>query len=160
MQWPRAKYIQDRLSVYHTATCLLNRPSQAYRKTYVSSLLTLLNHPNCSSLIPANTEHVPTDLPSFLFFAEHLKVALEEYMMRMPKVRILRTKKREGLIRTRLLGAAAAKGEVITFLDSHCEANINWLPPLLGEQYTETYISISITVRQKKQARSFTWTNF
>ncbi|XP_038125920.1 polypeptide N-acetylgalactosaminyltransferase 10-like [Cyprinodon tularosa] len=62
---------------------------------------------------------------------EHLKVALEEYMTRIPKVRILRTKKREGLIRTRLLGATAAKGEVITFLDSHCEANINWLPPLL-----------------------------
>ncbi|XP_038563990.1 polypeptide N-acetylgalactosaminyltransferase 10-like [Micropterus salmoides] len=62
---------------------------------------------------------------------EHLKVPLEEYMIRMPKVRILRTKKREGLIRTRLLGAATAKGEVITFLDSHCEANFNWLPPLL-----------------------------
>uniref|UniRef100_A0A671TQY6 Polypeptide N-acetylgalactosaminyltransferase n=1 Tax=Sparus aurata TaxID=8175 RepID=A0A671TQY6_SPAAU len=62
---------------------------------------------------------------------EHLKVALEEYMVRFPKVRILRTKKREGLIRTRLLGAGAAKGEVITFLDSHCEANVNWLPPLL-----------------------------
>ncbi|XP_038133612.1 polypeptide N-acetylgalactosaminyltransferase 10-like [Cyprinodon tularosa] len=52
-------------------------------------------------------------------------------MVRLPKVRILRTKKREGLIRTRLLGAAAAVGEVITFLDSHCEANVNWLPPML-----------------------------
>ncbi|XP_062393289.1 polypeptide N-acetylgalactosaminyltransferase 10 isoform X2 [Sardina pilchardus] len=62
---------------------------------------------------------------------EHLKSSLEDYMARLPKVRILRTKKREGLIRTRLLGAAAAKGEVITFLDSHCEANLNWLPPLL-----------------------------
>lgn len=65
--------------------------------------------------------------------SEHLKLPLEDYMVRLPKVRILRTKKREGLIRTRLLGAALAKGDVITFLDSHCEANVNWLPPLLGE---------------------------
>ncbi|CAG14225.1 unnamed protein product [Tetraodon nigroviridis] len=33
----------------------------------------------------------------------------------MPKVRIFRTKKREGFIRTPLLGVSAAKGEVLTF---------------------------------------------
>ena len=70
--------------------------------------------------------------------SEHLKAVLEDYMTRLPKVRILRTKKREGLIRTRLLGAAAATGEVITFLDSHCEANVNWLPPLLGKYTPNT----------------------
>ena len=38
---------------------------------------------------------------------------------------VLRTGKRSGLIRARLLGAAAVKGQVITFLDAHCEVILN-----------------------------------
>ncbi|XP_046740715.1 putative polypeptide N-acetylgalactosaminyltransferase 9 isoform X1 [Diprion similis] len=61
----------------------------------------------------------------------HLKRQLEDYMMNYPKVRIIRAPKREGLIRARLLGAAAAKAPVLTYLDSHCECTEGWLEPLL-----------------------------
>ena len=42
-------------------------------------------------------------------------------MSKLKKVRILRSKNRQGLIRARLLGAKHAQGKVLTFLDSHCE---------------------------------------
>lgn len=58
------------------------------------------------------------------FVAEHL-----------PKVKVVRLPERSGLIIARLAGARIASGEVLIFLDSHTEANTNWLPPLLGELF-------------------------
>lgn len=64
---------------------------------------------------------------------EHLGKRLERYAATLPvPVRVFRTEKRSGLIRARLLGAKHVKGQVITFLDAHCECAEGWLEPLLA----------------------------
>uniref|UniRef100_A0A4W6FPK6 Polypeptide N-acetylgalactosaminyltransferase n=1 Tax=Lates calcarifer TaxID=8187 RepID=A0A4W6FPK6_LATCA len=64
---------------------------------------------------------------------DFLKKKLENYVRTLEvPVRILRMEQRSGLIRARLRGAAATKGQVITFLDAHCECTVGWLEPLLA----------------------------
>ncbi|XP_047452966.1 polypeptide N-acetylgalactosaminyltransferase 6 [Mugil cephalus] len=63
--------------------------------------------------------------------AEHLKSKLDEYVLQLKIVRVVRQLERKGLITARLLGASVAQGEVLTFLDAHCECFHGWLEPLL-----------------------------
>uniref|UniRef100_A0AAR5QA84 Polypeptide N-acetylgalactosaminyltransferase n=1 Tax=Dendroctonus ponderosae TaxID=77166 RepID=A0AAR5QA84_DENPD len=64
---------------------------------------------------------------------DYLGKKLEDYVKTLPvPVYVLRTNKRSGLIRARLLGAEKVTGQVITFLDAHCECTEGWLEPLLA----------------------------
>jgi len=50
---------------------------------------------------------------------------LDDYVKNLSvPTRVLRSNERIGLIKARLLGANNAKGEVLTFLDAHCECTI------------------------------------
>uniref|UniRef100_A0A3Q3XBL4 Polypeptide N-acetylgalactosaminyltransferase n=1 Tax=Mola mola TaxID=94237 RepID=A0A3Q3XBL4_MOLML len=53
-----------------------------------------------------------------------------QLLAQIPKVRCLRNGRRE-LIRSRVRGANAASASILTFLDSHCEVNTDWLQPMI-----------------------------
>uniref|UniRef100_H2YPR0 Polypeptide N-acetylgalactosaminyltransferase n=1 Tax=Ciona savignyi TaxID=51511 RepID=H2YPR0_CIOSA len=63
---------------------------------------------------------------------DHLGSKLDEYVTRFNGiVKVYRNSRREGLIRARSIGAKKSSGEILVYLDAHCEAEPNWLPPLI-----------------------------
>ncbi|KAL1788252.1 polypeptide N-acetylgalactosaminyltransferase 15 [Sigmodon hispidus] len=63
---------------------------------------------------------------------EQLNSVLSDYVSRMKAVKLLRSNKRLGAIGTRMLGATRATGDVLVFMDAHCECHPGWLEPLLS----------------------------
>lgn len=63
---------------------------------------------------------------------DFLNGKLDDYIKEfLPMVKVIHLPERVGLIVARSEGARASLGDVLIFLDSHTEANVNWLPPLL-----------------------------
>ncbi|KAJ1521517.1 hypothetical protein ONE63_003180 [Megalurothrips usitatus] len=130
----------------------LNRSVKDIRHKDCQKKLYRKNLPSISVVVPFYNEHLSTLLrtavsvitrtPSHLLkeiilvddcsTKDELQESLDTHIAEnLPLVRVIRLPERSGLIRARLAGAKQAKAEVLVFLDSHTEANVNWLPPLL-----------------------------
>lgn len=137
-------FLSDKISLNRTVPDIRHKDCQ--KKRYLSEL------PTASIIIPCYNEHWSTLLrtaysvinrsPKELLVEviivddhstkEFLGDPLDRYVeAHLPKVKIIHLPERQGLIAARLAGARKASGDVLIFLDSHTEANVNWLPPLL-----------------------------
>ncbi|XP_053679893.1 polypeptide N-acetylgalactosaminyltransferase 35A [Anopheles nili] len=119
---PAQVYDKD-LPVASVVMCFYNE----HLETLIRSIHTVLNR-------------TPADLLKELILVddcsdfEELKEGLDEALHKLnaPKVRLLRNGDREGLMRSRVYGARNATGDVLIFLDSHIEVNVDWIEPLLA----------------------------
>ncbi|VDO95189.1 unnamed protein product [Soboliphyme baturini] len=63
---------------------------------------------------------------------EFLNQTLDAYVSQLSVLtKVLRSRQRIGLVKARLMGAKNATGQVLIFLDSHCECTTGWIEPLL-----------------------------
>ncbi|MFH4979250.1 hypothetical protein AB6A40_005959 [Gnathostoma spinigerum] len=139
-------YVSDMIDLHRSVKDI--RHVQCKEKKYLSRL------PVVSVILPFHDEHnstllrsahsiidrTPKELLKEIILVDDestkpfLKEPLDEYWRNQHLehiVKVVRTKKREGLIRARQVGANAAIGEILVFLDAHSEPNYNWLPPLI-----------------------------
>ncbi|XP_047138118.1 polypeptide N-acetylgalactosaminyltransferase 13 [Hydra vulgaris] len=64
---------------------------------------------------------------------DDLKIPLVKHLNELSdKIQVVRNEERSGLIRSRLAGAEKSRGDVLIFLDSHCETTPGWIEPLLA----------------------------
>ncbi|XP_046330870.1 polypeptide N-acetylgalactosaminyltransferase 5-like [Haliotis rufescens] len=101
---------------------------------YNEALSTLLRHVH--SLLARTPKELLKEIIIVDDKSEHsfLDKRLDDYFKILDsRVKVMRNNHRQGLSRSRMIGASVAEGEVIVFLDSHMEVNVGWLEPLLEQ---------------------------
>mmetsp|Transcript_9886 Transcript_9886/g.22477 ORF Transcript_9886/g.22477 Transcript_9886/m.22477 type:complete len:645 (-) Transcript_9886:13-1947(-) len=103
--------------------------------TLIRAVHSILNHspPHLlKELVLLDDVSMPDDTRFYKKHWDRLQDELTEYIKTLPKLRLVRLKKRRGLMLARMEGAWRAKGWMVIFLDSHIEASPGWLEPLLA----------------------------
>jgi len=108
---------------------------------HVSLVIPYLNETwyHVSNTVASMIDYSPMDLVDEILFiddgnSEGWKFH-DELKALHPKIRIHRNEERQGLIRSKVIGAALIKSPVLFFMEPHCIVQRNWLEPLL-EQLT------------------------
>ncbi|MEQ2202973.1 Polypeptide N-acetylgalactosaminyltransferase 12 [Xenoophorus captivus] len=125
-------YVSDRISLHRRLperwNPLCRDLKYDYRSLPTTSVVIAFYNEAWSTLL--RTVHSVLETSPDILLRE--VVLVDDYSSRgLRKVRLIRATKREGLVRARLLGASIATGDVLTFLDCHCECHEGWLEPLL-----------------------------
>eukprot|EP00795_Rhopilema_esculentum_P014777 gene14777-5883_t len=121
----------ERHVLMHCYTGIMHH--QAYKAVQAWSTLMRTVHTVLARSPPDMIQEIIlVDDNSDLVKFDHLKEKLEVYIKRFDKVFLIRSPKRVGLTQARMIGADNAVGDVLVFLDSHCEATFGWLEPMLA----------------------------
>ncbi|KAH8298231.1 hypothetical protein KR018_011435 [Drosophila ironensis] len=115
--------LQEELPHASVVMCFYNE----HKMTLMRSIKTVLERTPAHLLKEIILVDDHSDLPELEF---HLHGDLRA-RLKYDNLRYLKNERREGLIRSRVIGAREAVGDVLVFLDSHIEVNQQWLEPLL-----------------------------
>jgi len=135
--------------------CIFRCLTKFYPRDLPSASVIVIFHNEAWSALLRTVHTVIARSPSYLLqeiiliddrsnydYYSHLKNDLEDYVGKLSKVKLIRSPKRVGLTQARLIGADNAIGDVLVFLDSHCEATNGWLEPLLARIKEDSTIAV------------------
>jgi len=89
---------------------------------------------------PTSSSPSPLTLPPPLSLLDRQRSDLSEHLAHLDgRVRLIQSTGRLGVAGCSSLGASEALGEVLVFMDSHCECHAGWLEPLLERVAQDRY---------------------
>jgi polypeptide N-acetylgalactosaminyltransferase len=142
------QYVSDRVPLRRraidtrSAECLLERYPPLKHMPSTSVIVVFYNEAKSTLLRTAWSivDRTPPSLLKEIILVddgssfEHLAPGeLDADVALIPKTRVLRLPERVGLIQAKVRGVEDSTGDVVAFMDSHCEVNDGWLEPLLAE---------------------------